>query len=157
MASLLLPKSMSMPTIDASDEMLDVRLLPDDVSGASITEALYSFGVPKATAMPKMAANPTNTLIHSLSCLMARSRPTMSSCIFCFMSFPMGSVVLCGFASYFTMLMMVAMMAAKEPTAVAMLRRSCSEVCVMGFDGTTISQPGMGFALWLTFATLPFM
>ena len=58
-------------------------------------------------------------------------------------------------ATYLMMLTMVAMMAAKEPTAVAMLRRSCKVVLVMAFDGTTISQPGCGFAPWLTLATLP--
>ena len=55
----------------------------------------------------------------------------------------------CRFTSsgfYLRMLAIVAMMAAKEPTEVAMLSVSWMEVWVMGFEGTTISQPGIGLA-----------
>jgi len=54
MASLLSPKFMSIPTIDAREEMFDVRLLPPDDSGASITVVLYILGMLKATMIPKI-------------------------------------------------------------------------------------------------------
>ena len=73
---------MFMPTIDASDEMFDVRLLLVAVSGASITDALYSLGVPKLTASPRMAEAIRNTDIISLSLRMALSRPMKSMTIF---------------------------------------------------------------------------
>ena len=70
--------------MEASDEILDVRLLSDAVSGASITDDLYSFGVPKATANPNMAANPRKTDIIILSFLMILKRLTTSIAIFFF-------------------------------------------------------------------------
>ena len=82
MASLLLPKSMSIPTIEAMEDMLEVRLLPVVDSGASITDALYSLGVPKATARPRTAAMPRNTAIISLSLPMTFSSSMKSTTIF---------------------------------------------------------------------------
>ena len=86
MASLLLPKSMSMPTMEASEEMLEVRLLLVAVSGASITDVLYSLGVPKAMARPMTAKTPMTTAIMSLSALMALSRAMMSISILLLMA-----------------------------------------------------------------------